>query len=147
MGQILIPNESVPDITSFLNATVQQNAKDSSINKPLGALSFYNKVKTGGVWDFKNDPNSPYYSVNYSNGFVFDGEKVTSDFPGNYNFGYTGNSTWWGGQTFLLVGAGKAQVISNAKSGSSQNWGTPFMDNPGDTEQIMEGILYRQNGY
>lgn len=48
------------------------------------------KVKPGGVWDYKSQPGSyPYYTQWYArtyNGY----EILTSEYIGNYNYGYTG---------------------------------------------------------
>lgn len=147
-GQMIVPNMSYPDVSKSLVDTAKQNAQDSSINsKPAGPLNFYNKVKPGGDWDFKNDPKSQFYvgkkgEENYKPFFVFEGKIVRNDFPGNFNYGYTGASTWWGNSDFLLGAAGGAQVLSNIGRWQAPSWNSSYFDNPGDSQQILQGINY-----
>lgn len=68
---------------------------------------------------------------------------MSSDFPGNFNYGYVGASTWWGKESFLLRSAGVAQIISNLSNGKLPQWNPPYFDNPGDSNQIMQGINYK----
>lgn len=152
INQILIPNNSVKDITNSLINISRENSKDKSINEigkfgTSGIRNFYKKVNTNGDWDFKHKSDSEFYSKNNINGFVFDGDKVGLDFPGNFHFGYVGTSTWWGNKQVLLGGAGIAQLVSdhrNPKATLLDNI-PPYFDNPGDSSQITKGIEYYKN--
>jgi hypothetical protein len=147
VGQQIIPNMTwLPDITNALQSTLQTNANDASIKSGVGGIaSFVNKVKSGGPWDYKNQPG--LFNSDAHTAFVYDGEIVRKDFPGNVNFGYTGASTEWGSTAFLLGGAGAAQTVSNLSNGHAPSWGSPYWDNPGDSAQIMRGINYYNNGF
>jgi len=146
VGQQIIPNMTwLPDISNSLRETIKTNASDKSIHSIAGPVNFYNKVKIGGGWDYKNQPGQ--FDSKTHSAFVFDGNIVRNDFPGNVNFGYTGASTKWGSNQVLLVGACAAQVVSNILNKESPAWNSPYLDNPGDSSQIMKGINYYKSGF
>ena len=70
VGQSIIPNEKVPDITRSLSREMLKNAADPKLNQIKGALYFYEKVDTGGDWDFKNNKSSEYYRYNDKKGHI-----------------------------------------------------------------------------
>jgi len=137
IGQTLVPNEKIPDITSSLTSLMEKNSSDWKINNPL---YFRSQVKNNGPWDLKN--NSEYSSKTYTDGFVFNAEKIRSDSPANIHYGYVGNAAFWGVPSILLQEAGSAQI----RAGTSQpEWRNGFYgDDPRDQSDIMRGInLYR----
>src|SRR6266487_3825548 len=57
------------------------DSADVDLSSPIGAIWFYNQVKTGGPWDFKNGP--------YPNAAKYD--------PfGNFHYGAAGHAFGWG---------------------------------------------------
>ncbi len=138
VGKILVPNEKVPDISSSLSSLMEKNASDWKINNPI---YFRNQVKNNGPWDLKN--TSEYSSKTYTDGFVFNGEKIRTDSPGNIHYGYVGNAAFWGVPSILLQEAGSAQI----RAGTSQpGWSNGFYgDDPHDQADIMEGISLFRN--
>lgn len=138
VGQTLIPNEKIPDITQSLTSLMEKNASDWKINNPL---YFRIQVKNGGPWDLKNTPE--YSSKVYQDGFVFNAEKIRSDSPANIHYGYVGNAAFWGVPSILLQEAGNAQI----RAGTSQpEWRNGFYgDDPRDQADIMKGISLFRN--
>lgn len=138
VGQIIIPNQAIPDITQNLTSMMEKNASDWKINNPL---YFRNQVKNGGPWDLKNTPE--FNSKNYQSGFVFNAEKIRSDSPANIHYGYVGNAAFWGAPSILLQEAGSAQI----RAGTSQpEWRNGFYgDDPRDQADIMKGISLFRN--
>ena len=106
----------------------------------ISPFYFRNKVKNGGDWDLKTTSQygSKTYSLN-SLGFTYDGQHVSSDAPGNINYGYVGAAPFWSSPDLLLNQARKAQV----SAGTSQpQWQTSYFhgDDPVDQVNILWGI-------
>jgi RHS repeat-associated protein len=149
VGQQIVPNMTfLTDISNPLIKTVQSNVNNTpSIHSGLlGMANFLYLVRPGGAWDLKSQPGQ--YNSQTHSAFVFNGKIVRNDFPGNFNYGYTGISTTWASADLLLSAAGAVQTSSNAntniKPGALQwspNMSTaPYFDNPGDSEEIQAGI-------
>ena len=92
---------------------------------------FYNKVRNGGPWDYKQK------------------NRLWADF-GNFNYGATGYVSGIP-PAILLKGAGFAQ--SRAGTSNVEEWGhwwktPPYEDDPEDQKWIKQGIDYAiQHGY
>lgn len=114
VGQVIIPNKEVPDITNDLMSKMEEHAKDKKIQNPF---YFKSKVKKGGDWDLKNQ--SWIYCSNSSCGgqehqnYVFNWEKIRYDAPGNIHYGYVWSATWFGSPETLHYFAGTAQNQDN----------------------------------
>jgi RHS repeat-associated protein len=98
---------------------VEQNVKEAQDMSPV---EFYDAVKSGGKWDYKQQ-GSQY-----------------EDF-GNYNFGMTGSAVGFS-EGMLKRGAGAYQIYSGT---SSPQWGwpwgsPPYGDDPNDQRWIDEGV-------
>lgn len=140
VGQIIIPNKKIPDISVSLSSTMQTNANNISINNPF---YFKDKVKLNGDWDLKN--TTQFNSKTYDNGFVFLGKKIDSDDPGNIHYGYVGSSAFWSSPEFLFKRAGEAQMDAGTSRPEWQNK-TYYGDDPRDHNSINLGIeLYQLN--
>jgi RHS repeat-associated protein len=140
VGQTLIPNNSVPDITKSLTSQMEINASNWKINNPL---YFRKQVKNGGDWDLKN--TDQYSSKAYSDGFVFLSKHIERDAPGNIHYGYVGSAIFWSTSKMLFKQAGRAQVLAGT---SLPEWsGSPFYgDSPQDRYNINWGMsLYKSN--
>ncbi len=112
---------------------MREHAKDPLLINPF---YFKNKVQTNGEWDLKN--TEEYNSSKYINGFVFYGEKIRYDAPGNIHYGYVGSSTYYGSDFILYYFAGKHQKDQNT---SKKEWeDTSRGDDPYDQEMIKYGI-------
>ncbi len=61
-------------------------SRDDALHIATILLLFYDKVKTGGEWDYKNDVLQPYAS----SGILLYGKRYANDVPGNINFGFVG---------------------------------------------------------
>ena len=92
-------------------------SKNISEARNMSAVDFYNAVKSGGKWDYKQ------YGSQYEN-------------LGNYNYGLTGKACGFG-DTTLKAGAGLYQIYSGT---SSFNFYNSFFDDPVDQSWIREGI-------
>ena len=100
----------------------------------MDPIDFYNAVKTGGRWDFKNLPN---YGAEYEN-------------LGNWHYGAMGAAVGFSRET-LLNEAGRAQIRNGT---SSPGWGEPgpwynpdagtgsYGDDPKDQYWINQGYNY-----
>ncbi len=100
---------------------------------------FYQKVRNGGDWDFKNNVYKPYKT----NGVVICGQQYKNDMPGNFHFGFVGAAAGFAAG-ILTRGAGIAQ--ERAGTSKPEYWCTAG-DDPIDYEFIRLGInLYREVG-
>ena len=136
-GDILIPNKKIPDITYRLVDLMRKRSKDVQINDPF---YFREKVRKYGKWDLKNTKE---FSENiYKEGFVFYGQNIDFDAPGNIHYGYVGISALWSTEEFLLRRAGENQI----KDGTSKpEWKKDFYgDHPRDQKWIKYGMKLRK---
>ena len=141
VGQTIIPNRKVPDILVSLSSLMKSNA--ATINSLPSAIqkSFFVGIvfPTVGPWDLKVN-NPAYKSSTYKDGFVFFGEKVRSDAPGNINYGFAGKAAGFSDST-LIGGASTAQVgwdfVTKGQISSE--------DNSGDAAYIQQGIYLYNN--
>lgn len=126
----------IPDITGKLDGLMYrlgEKYKDVP-NVGLGrrGLLFYNLVRNGAPYDLKNQPGwqSPL--------FIYDGNVVRNDVPGNINYGYLGKvfdfPDW-----LLRLGAGGAQILAGTSKPEWLNLDN-FGDDPEDTKRIYQGI-------
>jgi hypothetical protein len=92
--------------------------------KDMNIIEFYNAVKNGGEWDYKQQ-----------------GQEY-ADF-GNFNYGATGKATGIP-DNVLERGAGWAQEQAGTSLPEWGHWygGPPYGDDPADQAQIMGGIEY-----
>ena len=136
-----------PDVTDKLKAKMaeyEEKYKDIK-NKPIHERlrDFYKLVDDGGVLDLKRQPGwgSPK--------FVYDGEVVNNDVPGNVLYGYLGKH-FDIPDSLLYFGAGSNQ-IKNAIKAALKEGRNPlevlkdfnletFGDDPRDTARIRQGI-------
>lgn len=92
---------------------------------------FYQKVRNGGPWDYKQK------------------NRAWAEF-GNFNYGATGTAAGIP-ENILLIAAGAAQLAANTSN--TEKWGyfwqgPPYGDDPEDQRAIREGIRYaRQHGF
>jgi hypothetical protein len=114
-------------------------------NMPLGPrlLLFYNLVDDGGILDLKRQPGweSPK--------FVYNGEVVNNDVPGNIVYGYLGKHFDLP-DTVLYFGAGSNQMKNAVKTAIKEGRNLleafkdysldTFGDDPRDTARIRQGI-------
>ncbi len=102
--------------------------------KQLGPIDFYDKVRSGGDWDFKKRDTD---------------RKKYEDF-GNYHFGVVGRAAGWSPDT-LRKGAG-AYAIYSGTSPEGSGWPWPFGQPPYgddfiDHTWINQGIKDFDSGY
>lgn len=108
----------------------RQHGMSRNMATPGTYYWFYQKVRNGGPWDYKQF--DPYWA----------------EF-GNFNFGATGTAAGIPAE-ILLMGAGYAQSSAGT---SKPIWGKwyeepPYGDDPADQRAIREGIEYAiQDGY
>ena len=109
-------------------AILQNNAAEMRTPENYGNYSsFYNNVKNGAKWDYKNLNRAMYF---------FGDELISSQSFGNRNYGYAGTAAGFGKVT-LKAAAGYAQV--RAGTAEIKNVRTYF-DDPKDTKNIQKGI-------
>jgi RHS repeat-associated protein len=123
IGQKIIPNYDYPDVTNDLNQKMRDDVKDAKIANPL---YFKGKMERGGDWDLKDQ--SGIYCTNQGcggqehSGYVFRGEKIPYDAPGNIHYGYVGAKAWYGSSWVLHYFADRAQDVDNGtKGGDTQS--------------------------
>ena len=129
------PDSVVPNITDDLTNRMEANVNDAAINNPF---SFRDKVRNNGDWDLKNQKSTIYASGTYNN-YLFDGEIVRGDAPGNINYGYVGKAAWWASDKLLFWQAGKAQKEAGT---SLPEWNVApyYGDDPNDHAMIKKGM-------
>jgi len=111
-----------PNGSSISTKQIKQNIQQAEQHQgTFDHIWFYNQVKTGGPWDFKNLPgNNPADWVDF----------------GNYHFGIVGRAAGYT-RTTLLAGAGAYQI----KSGTSDwDYFDSYFDDPRDTRMIRLGM-------
>jgi hypothetical protein len=139
-----------PDVTKWLIRQIETNARseivaemkksnsEDSMGVDLGAAAtWYDLVKTGGVWDFKNDLgdainlascrqncSGKLYSV------TIGGQCMTYEAPANIHFGYVGRAAGFT-ENNLLFGASGAQITEGR--GETK-------DDPRDVQAIKKGF-------
>jgi len=139
VGQVIMPNNGTPDVTSGLRNMMHEYAADPDINNPL---YFWNKFDTGGDWDLKSQPGIYCSTVScggqeYLN-YVIYGNEMRYDAPGNILYGYVGSGSWFGSPSILHHFAGNAQNRDNdVKTG----------DDSTDAQFINFGINLKNKGY
>jgi hypothetical protein len=135
--------------TSFVHTEVgdrlflENNARqmEALASHPLQSLStFYERVHSGGVWDFKSVRNGWE-----TDGFIYNGQWYSAEDFGNIHYGYTGSA---GGisPSLLVDAAGLVHVKNSLPIGTHTNIGPSLSnwqgnyDDPRDTTRIAQGI-------
>ncbi len=96
-------------------------------------LWFYQRVRGGGPWDFKNNDYAPYRST----GLVICGRQYRFDMPGNFHYGFVGAAAGFTSAVLFRM-AGEAQQ----RAGTSRpEYHCTYGDDPEDQEFIRLGIL------
>lgn len=93
-------------------------------------IYFYERVKSGGVWDYK-DPlgtNTLYYEPTL-------GENMTGETIGNFHYGYVGSVVFE--PETLKTAAGLAQIFAGT---SDFSYWDSYFDDPRDQANIQWGI-------
>ena len=139
IGQVIKPNEKVPDITADLSEKMHENVDDWKLFTPF---YFRSKVKSGGDWDYKSKEGQ-YCTMSECGGkkydsYIFLGEEVRYDAPSNINYGYVGTAQWYGTPDVLHHFAGTAHNQDNRSTSG---------DDPSDAYYINRGIFLYNSGY
>lgn len=120
------PYESKPGYYDYPDSTPDDYNVDSNIEKAsnMNIFEFYDSVKNGSEWDYKQEDSS-YEDL------------------GNFNYGATGSAVGLDDDT-LERAAGLAQKIAGT---STEEFGSPlgdepYGDDPNDNYWINEGIKY-----
>ncbi len=141
--------EIPPDVTEKLNELMSRYEEKykyvRELPEPVKLKIFYDLVKNKAELDLKNQPQWK------SKQFVYDGEMIDNDVPGNIMYGYMGKVFGFS-DTLLYAAAGYAQKQAGTSKDEWNNF-TNFGDDPRDTERIKQGIeIYnerhkRKNGF
>lgn len=125
------------DITSSFTKTLASNAVwmayyamiDREQNTyPFGTgMEFANRVKSGGVWDYKRV---------YTGYYLYNGTYVVGEDIGNMHYGYVGRAS--GFPRYLLSSAAGAYQIYSGTS--SPFWYASYFDDPKDQSWINYGM-------
>ena len=102
-------------------------------------LYFYEKVKDGGDWDIKLTDE---WKFEEGKVYVYRGQVMRWDDPGNIHFGYTGAVVF--SEEFLCAGAGLNQIT---KFGFSSGDFDSYFDDPRDQEMMRWGCRLYAAGY
>ena len=97
---------------------------------------FYDKVKYGGVWDFKARYSDPMNTT-----AKFNGEIISIEEFGNIHYGYVGKAGGFGDEELKLA-AGIAQKAAGSEWSFESYW-----DDPRDQENIEYGIELYEDGF
>jgi RHS repeat-associated protein len=142
VGQSLgIGTDVTVDITSQLNKLNYDRSKTAFW---LGPVTL-NNFAPGNRWDIKNG-NDPVLGGGVDDrqywSYIYNGELIRYDAPGNINFGYVARSL--GLPTSVIIqGAQAQQAGDNVLHGKGFSW----KDNSGDTAYIKQGIdQYKTTG-
>ncbi len=111
-----------PDLAAPAGASISKNISQAS---SMCAVSWVNKVRPHGEWDYKRE------------------KREYEDF-GNFNYGATGKAQGFS-ENILRRAPGLVQMINGGAYHASQGvpWGnSPYGDTKEDQEQIQSGIDY-----
>lgn len=109
--------------------SVYDNATFGSKHLVAGKY-FADRVKTGGIWDYKQylGLTTRYYIPSLS-------ATMTGETIGNFHYGYVGRACF--GETTLKSAAGLVQILDNH---SQLSWFSSYFDDPKDQRDIQWGI-------
>ena len=130
---------AIYDVTDSLTNYMRNNVwkyeylRNASSKEKL--KTFYELVKNGAKMDLKNQPEWQHEH------YVFYGEVIDKDAPGNINYGYFGAGIGFSNLT-LEGGAGYAQIRAGT---SSFEYILNFGDDPRDQLRIKQGISLYYN--
>lgn len=125
-------DKGLQDVTQKLNGLMLSYDYMYDDRNILYIEEFYNLVRNKGELDLKNQPG---WEANY---FVYNGEIVDNDVPGNISFGYVGK-VYHIPDKILIAGAGYAQIQAGTYKKEWINLNN-FGDDPRDTFRIQQGI-------
>ncbi|MBN1325552.1 hypothetical protein JW977_01030, partial [Candidatus Falkowbacteria bacterium] len=108
---------------------LNQNASYMEQNK-LNYAKFYDKVKTGGDWDYKQSERGFYF---------FKGELVDKYSFGNLNYGYTGTAGGFSKGLLTDMG-GFVHIKNNTLESLSGNSVMANYDAPDDRSNVIKGV-------
>ncbi len=136
-GQIIKPNNSVPDVSRPLdsanktNGAIASGANGKAINNNIktnanstpgyntsgiGDLQFANNFRQGGNWDLKSQPGifcqKKVCGGQTAENYIYQGRQIAGDDPGNIHYGYVGGQMGYTINT-LLTGGDYVQDISD----------------------------------
>lgn len=138
-------------IEEFLNANVKllkvfahtfDNASSLTLSPILDFAKlalFINLVKSGSMFDIKNQPEWQYQfggSKTMTEFMEYNGQLWSAEELGNYAFGYFGAAYGYD-REFLCIGAGMYQIVSNTWEWS---YFSSYFDDPRDTANIRMGF-------
>ncbi len=99
----------------------------------LTGMEFAERVKSGGVWDFKRT---------YTKYYTFDGMFISGEYIGNMHYGFVGRGAGFS-RNLLSSAAGAYQIYSGT---SSIKWYKSYFDDPSDQAAITKGMNYFRDG-
>jgi RHS repeat-associated protein len=135
--------------------------KNSSEAERIGLIEYYDKVKNGAEWDYKNRANTIFGLVNRlgdNTRFVFEDNKMEAQDVGNHHYGVVGRAAGFN-ERLLLEQAGVAQIRGGTSRPEWQNYRwtivpgsgvsmpsavplPPYGDDPRDQRFIRSGFNY-----
>ncbi|ARU61141.1 hypothetical protein CBW65_08930 [Tumebacillus avium] len=136
------------DLTYSFTTTMRKNAaymayyamneQDYQQTYPIATgKEFASKVRTGGVWDYKQ-----YYGSTVQ--YLYNGLYVTGADVGNMHYGFVGRGAGFS-DTLLKTAAGAYQIYSGT---SYIGWYSSYFDDPRDQYWINYGIsMYNNNSW
>lgn len=141
-----MPNLDWSDVLFKLSSGAVHELED----KPMEFNYFYDRVRSGGAWDYKVRDYSQYKDTGVYIGGVSAGETTIynhyrADITGNIGYGYAGAAAGFSLETLLQLG-GLAQ--KNQKTTQPDwTWAKSYYDDPYDQSAITAGFnLWNANG-
>lgn len=132
------------DVTNEFTLLMRQNAAymayfasldyDMGTYPALTGFEFADKVRPGGVWDYK-------LTYGYSNSYIYDGQVKTGEDMGNFHYGFVGRAATFEA-SLLLSAAGAVQLYAGSWEPA---WWSTYFDDPKDQAMISYGISMWDN--
>ncbi|HEX3019566.1 MAG TPA: polymorphic toxin type 44 domain-containing protein [Chitinispirillaceae bacterium] len=123
----------IVDITYMFDNMLKNNGV---LAQQMNPIEFYQAVKTGGIWDFKNKAGGLFWEGNKGNyQLQYNLDNWSFDDPGNYHFGYV-SEKFGLNPVIAQMGAGAYQIYSGT---SSKNYWKSYFDDPRDSKMIGRG--------
>ena len=124
------------DITDKLNNAMKENAEElsqyrESHNFIQSTSYFIDKVKLGGDWDFKSQPQ---WNLDPTTSYLYAGTILRYDDVGNIHYGYVGRVLY--SEELLLQMGGVVQIYTGT---SCWDYASSGFDDPRDQEMIKFG--------
>ena len=107
------------EIINFMNTILVSNPSQPAAATSATIGYWVGKVKTGGAWDYKNVKGFTPYNKKWNAVQRYTTSTKTSEWFGNYNYGFTGSVLF--SKKILLAGGDAVSWVHNGETDSKED--------------------------